>query len=420
MRFLLTSHGSTGDIFPMIRLGHALVQAGHHVRFATVNLFKNDVEAAGLCFVHLPPDWDQNAFAEAMRDLTKSKNSIDLLKIIYSEAEPFLDDIIEILRRELETTDVFVCNYIFGNLCQLARKMEVPCAVTTFAHNAIPSYSKSPITLPRFLTLPHLIKKPFNKFSWKIADKILCWNINQVLGETLRHNEIGQVESYLIDPADKILVTVSPGLFQPKQTWNDSFTFTGYLRWQAAEDPVKEKALIEFCQGEKVPILTFGSVTFENTRKIMRRFLKNWPENKKIIIQTGWAQLTIEQSKKSIFSIDRISHDQLFKFASVVIHHGGAGTTASVLHAGVPQIIIPHIGDQKFFAKEVRRLRVGLSMRLSRWPEQLPRAVRIIERSKRRFKKARAIAKILSKENGPKNAVIALENLAQNNQYSNF
>ena len=151
-----------------------------------------------------------------------------------------------------------------------------------------------------------------------------------------------------------------------------------------------------------MPILTFGSVTFENTRKIMRRFLKNWPENKKIIIQTGWAQLTIEQSKKSIFSIDRISHDQLFKFASVVIHHGGAGTTASVLHAGVPQIIIPHIGDQKFFAKEVRRLRVGLSMRLSRWPEQLPRAVRIIERSKRRFKKARAIAEILSKENGLK------------------
>ena len=58
-------------------------------------------------------------------------------------------------------------------------------------------------------------------------------------------------------------------------------------------------------------------------------------------------------------------------------------------------------------------------MRLSRWPEQLPRAVRIIERSKRRFKKARAIAEILSKENGPENAVLALENLAQNNKYSN-
>ena len=97
MRFLLTSHGSTGDIFPVIRLGRALVEAGHDVRFATVNLFRKDVELAGLKFIKLPPDWDQSGFSEAMRELTKSGNSVDLLKIIYSEANPFLDEIIEII-----------------------------------------------------------------------------------------------------------------------------------------------------------------------------------------------------------------------------------------------------------------------------------------------------------------------------------
>ena len=146
----------------------------------------------------------------------------------------------------------------------------------------------------------------------------------------------------------------------------------------------------QFCNGEKVPVLTFGSVTFENTRKIMRRFLKNWPKDKKIIIQSGWAQLAIERSNNYIFTIDRISHDQLFQHASVVIHHGGAGTTASVLHAGVPHIIVPHFGDQKFFASEVKRL--GISLRLSRWPEEL--AVRIVERSKKR------LSDTLAQENG--------------------
>ena len=223
MRFLLTSHGSTGDIFPVIRLGRALFEEGHDVRFATVNLFKKDVESAGLQFVKLPPDWDQSGFAEAMRELNKSNNSIDLLKIIYSEANPFLDEIIEILRRELVTADAFISNYIFGNLCRLARQLEVPCAVTTFAHNAIPSYSKSPISLPRALKIPHFIKKPFNKYIWKIADFYLCWNLNQVIGETLIKNEIGELESYLIDPADKILVTVSPALFKPKKLWNERF-----------------------------------------------------------------------------------------------------------------------------------------------------------------------------------------------------
>ena len=67
-----------------------------------------------------------------------------------------------------------------------------------------------PISLPRALKIPHFIKKPFNKYLWKIADFYLCWNLNQVIGETLIKNEIGEMESYLIDPADKILVTVSP------------------------------------------------------------------------------------------------------------------------------------------------------------------------------------------------------------------
>ena len=391
MRFLLTSHGSTGDIFPVIRLGRALVEAGHDVRFATVNLFKADVESAGLRFIKLPPDWDQNGFAEAMRELNKSKNSIDLLRMIYSEANPFLDEIIEILRRELVTADAFVSNYIFGNLCRLARQLEVPCAVTTFAHNAIPSYSKSPISLPRALKIPHFIKKPFNKNLWKIADFYLC------IGETLIKNEIGEMESYLINPADKILVTVSPALFQPKKLWSKNFSFTGYLRWQAPENGDKNTAVERFCNGEKVPVLTFGSVTFENTRKIMRRFLKNWPEDKKIIIQSGWAQLAIERTNNYIFTIDRISHDQLFQHASVVIHHGGAGTTASVLHAGVPHIVVPHFGDQKFFAKEVRRLGVGISLRL--------------ERSKKRLKKAKKVADTLAQENGSLEAVKTLESL---------
>ena len=73
--------------------------------------------------------------------------------------------------------------------------------------------------------------------------------------------------------------------------------------------------------------------------------------------------------------------------------------------------MIPHFGDQKFFAREIRRLGVGISLRLSRWPEELPRAVRIVERSKKRLKKARRIAGTLETENGSQEAVKVLEQL---------
>lgn len=410
MRVLLTSHGSTGDIYPVIRLGRALVEAGHAVRFATVSLFREEIESAGIEFIYLPPDWDQSGFAEAMRDLTKAKNPVDLIRIIFTETLPYIDEIFQTLERELRTADVFVSSYVYSSLCQLAKRAGVPCAVTTFAHNIVPSVGYPPEGLPR-LGLPAYFRRRWNAMLWKLTDRVLCWQINKVVGERMEANGVGRTQSYVLEPADKVIVTVSKNLFEPRRLWSARFKFTGYLRWQSPEDPNLNAELDAFTGGEKVPVLTFGSVTFDEARKVMTRFMRNWPEGKKIIIQAGWAGLTIERPRTEMKCIGRVSHDQLFQYASCVIHHGGAGTTASVLHAGIPQIIIPHIGDQWFFAKEMKRLRVGLEVKRKRWPEQLPKAVKIAERSKRLNRRSRKVAKQLAEENGPANSVRELEEL---------
>ncbi|MGC6423693.1 MAG: glycosyltransferase [Lentimonas sp.] len=410
MRVILTSHGSTGDIYPVIRLGRALVEAGHRVRFATVSLFRKEIESAGIQFVYLPPDWDQSGFAEAMRDLTHAKNPLDLMRIIYSESLPYLDEILDTLEREIQEADLFVGSYVFANLCVLARKHKVPCAVTTFAHNVVPSPSYPPEDLPR-LAAPAYFRRKWNRMLWRFTDRVLCWNINRVVGEVMERHGMGKPESFVLEPADKVIVTVSPGLFTPKRLWSDRFEFTGYLRWQAPEDPGLDAELQEFCEGDRVPVLNFGSVTFHEARKVMTRFMRNWPDGKKIIIQAGWAGLTIERPRPEMKCIGKVSHDQLFKHASMVIHHGGAGTTASVLHAGVPSVIIPHIGDQWFFANEVKKLGCGLEVKRKSWPEDLPRAVRKIEKSQKMQKRSEEVAKLLGEEDGAGNAVTALEAL---------
>ena len=411
MRVLLTSHGSTGDIYPVIRLGRALVDAGHQVRFATVSLFKKEIESAGIEYVYLPPDWEQSGFAEAMRDLTHAKNPLDLMRIIYSESLPYLDEILDTLEREIQQADLFVSSYVFANLCVLARKHSIPCAVTTFAHNVVPSPSYPPEYLPRMLVAPPIVRRKWNCMLWRLTDRVLCWNINRVVGEVMERHGMGKPESFVLEPADKVIVTVSPTLFTPKRLWSRRFEFTGYLRWQAPEDPSLDVELEQFCEGERVPVLNFGSVTFDEARKVMTRFMRNWPEGKKIIIQAGWAGLTIERPRLEMKCIGKVSHDQLFKYASMVIHHGGAGTTASVLHAGVPNIIIPHIGDQWFFAGEIRRLGCGLEVKRKSWPEDLPKAVRRIERSSKFQKRSRKVAQLLAEEDGPREAVNALEAL---------
>jgi sterol 3beta-glucosyltransferase len=62
---------------------------------------------------------------------------------------------------------------------------------------------------------------------------------------------------------------------------------------------------------------------------------------------------------EAVFSVGSILHQWLFPQMAAVVHHGGAGTTAAALRAGVPSIIAPFMGDQPFWAQRLRGLRAA-------------------------------------------------------------
>ena len=69
---------------------------------------------------------------------------------------------------------------------------------------------------------------------------------------------------------------------------------------------------------------------------------------KRTLIQRGWRSLGLDAKSlpPHIKLIGHAPHDWLFSQASLIIHHGGAGTTAACLRAGVPAIVIPWMIDQ--------------------------------------------------------------------------
>jgi UDP:flavonoid glycosyltransferase YjiC (YdhE family) len=54
-----------------------------------------------------------------------------------------------------------------------------------------------------------------------------------------------------------------------------------------------------------------------------------------------------------------IDHRSLFPRAACVVHHGGAGTTHAACAAGVPSVVVPHVGDQRYWADRLHRLGVA-------------------------------------------------------------
>ena len=62
---------------------------------------------------------------------------------------------------------------------------------------------------------------------------------------------------------------------------------------------------------------------------------------------------------EGIFQLDSAPHNWLYPRMAAVVHHGGAGTTAAGLRAGVPAVIVPHMVDQPFWAVRLQQLGVS-------------------------------------------------------------
>jgi UDP:flavonoid glycosyltransferase YjiC (YdhE family) len=70
--------------------------------------------------------------------------------------------------------------------------------------------------------------------------------------------------------------------------------------------------------------------------------------------------------------VDSVPHAWLFPRVAAVVHHGGAGTTAAGLRAGIPSVIVPFHGDQPYWGQRIAALEAG--------PEPIPRSKLTAER----------------------------------------
>ena len=80
---------------------------------------------------------------------------------------------------------------------------------------------------------------------------------------------------------------------------------------------------------------------------------------KSTLISQGWAGLGDGPLPEGVFVTGPVSHAQLFPRLAAIVHHGGAGTTTTAARAGVPQIVVPHVLDQFYWARRVALLGLG-------------------------------------------------------------
>jgi vancomycin aglycone glucosyltransferase len=421
VRALLITFGSTGDVYPLIALGHALTERGHGVTLGCAESFAGEVEQAGLSFLAIPRNADQETLKSLMREASGLGHPVKILRLMYRSLAPVLPETARAIEAALREHDILLTSYLFPIFTQLAETAGKPACSVAFAHNTVYRLDRPPQGAPR-LPLPSPLSRIWNRFWWRGADRYLHRLIEDAAGTALQEAGLEAPRHFFTAPAANVVVAVSPGLFAPPaQAVPETFHFVGYCRWQLPLREGHDSRLEAFTDGEMVPVLTFGSVAFNESREILRRFLANWPKGRKLILQSGWAGLNVDERKRpEILTVGKMPHRTLFSHASVIIHHGGAGTTASALAAGRPQIIIPHIADQWFWAGEIRRLGVGIKLARKHWPERLPAAVDRVSAERRFLRCAHRCQQTLDKENGPVTAAKLVERLARPSSGNRF
>ncbi|NER84842.1 MAG: glycosyltransferase family 1 protein, partial [Leptolyngbya sp. SIO1D8] len=212
-----------------------------------------------------------------------------------------------------------------------------------------------------------------------------------------------------------ILYGYSPTVIPKPANWAEHLHVTGYWFLESLPDFSPPLELIHFLEAGEPPIyIGFDSMTDRHPEFMAETAITALTQTRQRgILLTGWGGISHTDLPDSIFKLDSVPHSWLFPKMTDIVHHGGAGTTAAALRAGVPNIIIPFIADQPFWGHRIAQLGVG--------PQPIPKKKLTVERlataiqtaveDKAMKQRAKVLGRKIRSENGVAEAVKAFHQL---------
>ncbi|MFI6349463.1 glycosyltransferase [Streptomyces sp. NPDC050560] len=112
--------------------------------------------------------------------------------------------------------------------------------------------------------------------------------------------------------------------------------------------------------GEPPVYVGFGSMAAYAPRDVARVAVETARAlGRRVVLARGWAGLTPVDGADDCFAVGEVNQQALFRRVAAVVHHGGAGTTTAAARAGAPQVVVPQIADQPYWARRMAELGVG-------------------------------------------------------------
>ncbi|MGE5203993.1 MAG: glycosyltransferase [Chlamydiota bacterium] len=368
-RILIHAFGSYGDIHPYMGLALELQRRGHQPVFATSPVYRRKIEAERIAFRAIRPDLPRIDREMMAKIFDRRKGTEFIFRHILM---PNLRDSYQDLAAVADVPDVIITHPVGFAGPLLARLRGIPWISTVLA----PASFMSAHDPPAFSGFPfpeHVSRlgRGFHRAFFAVVERITRpWlgpyrELEAELGLPPSANPIfaGQHSPHLV------LGLFSSLLAAPQPDWPPNALATGFIffdRDEIEHPPTPE--LQQFLDAGSAPVVfTLGSAAVQAAGNFFVESAKTARlVQRRAVLLAGkdMPRPPAELLSSDIAVFDYAPFSQLFPRAAAIMHQGGIGTTAQVMRAGRPSLVMPLSHDQ--FDNAARLKRLGMARIISR------------------------------------------------------
>ncbi len=370
MRIVLAAYGTRGDVEPSLAVGCELVRRGHDVRVAVPPDMVSFAESAGFAAVAYGPDSQTalamnsgaNLYGESTHRAWQIGHAVQVWREDWEFNERCRRELSGVLLSLTEGADLLFHGQVFEDLADnVAEYYDIPLA-----------------------TLHYIPLRPNGLFLWflpaplsRAAMTAFWWLTSRVAGNaekrerrqlglpkdsraaTRRITERGSLE---IQAYDEVCF---PGLEGEWARWKEQRPIVGTLTLEQATDADDE---VESWVAAGTPPIcfTFGSMSLKSPADTIALITEVCAQlGERALVCGGSTDFGTAAHAEHVKVVETMNFAAIFPGCRAVVHHGGAGTMAAALRAGVPHLVLWSAPDRRMRGAVIARLKVGASRRFS-------------------------------------------------------
>jgi UDP:flavonoid glycosyltransferase YjiC (YdhE family) len=352
VKIIINAQGSQGDIAPVLPLAAGLRKAGHTVSVCAPVNFSDFFAHAGLSFHPVGPDTRALLNKKKTGFASPLKAAFTVISAI-RQSIPYYFSTLLPLAKDADLylgAGVDLCGHSIADFCK------IPYRYILCIPQMLASHYHPPLFFP-YRSMPPAI----NSMLWHISDFIIdtSMGLKRIHNSHRKHLKLPPVPHFMAYMVENVIVAADPELAPIPEDVKAQYAQTGYFH--AVDDTPLDEDLCSFIDSGPPPVfIGFGSMPQPGSTKlanILQEAITSYEH--RFIVSRGWADLPLAEAGRNIRLVDYVPYTALFPKMSLIVHHGGAGTTHSAARAGVPQLVIPHVLDQFYWADRVYQLGLG-------------------------------------------------------------